>query len=186
MFFHAIRSLRMAQGNLTARLLLIVFHAAHRGRQVGTLGPPGTGKSTVTILLDAIAMTIEQYYKDVLLAPTNRTNQNLAKTWKDVAEEGTYAISNVSRHPARPQEPVVGIDRGSWADHAKASVCVSTHGKADMALQQSCFHPMEAVFQTYDEDQIVTELATTTTAGVTDGETMDCLQGDKRQATGPR
>ncbi len=63
MLFHAVRALRMAQGNLAARLLLIVFHAAHRGRQVNTLGPPGTGKSTVTILVDAISMTIEQYYK---------------------------------------------------------------------------------------------------------------------------
>ena len=107
-----------------ARLLLIVFHAAHRGRQVGTLGPPGTGKSTVTILMDAIAMAVEQYFKDVLLAPTNRTNQNLAKTWKDIAEEGTYAIANVSRHPAKAQELVVGIDRSSWADHTKAAVCV--------------------------------------------------------------
>ena len=151
---------------------------------MNTLGPPGTGKSTVTILLDAIGMTIEQLYKDVLLAATNRTNQNLARAWKDIAEEGTLACASVSRHPARAQEPVVGIDRTLWADHVKAAVCVSTHAKADLALQQAYFNPLRATFHTYDEDQNDTDMSTATTQGITDGNTMDCRQGDKRQATG--
>ena len=184
LLFHAIRAIRMAQGNLAARILLIAFHAAHSGRQADTLGPPGTGKSTVTILLDAIGMTVDQLYQDVLLAATNRTNQNLARAWKEIAEEGTLASASVSRHPARTQEPVVGIDRSLWADHVKAAVCVSTHAKADLALQQAYFNPLRATFHTYDEDQNITDMSTATTQGVTDGNTMDCRQGDNITAAG--